>query len=152
LLDRSTGTITQPTLAERAGTYVSDAVQEYIPAGLAAPLVGAGVVPSEHDREDTASMLSAELTGIRTGQRVGGAGFSLSSVNETGVAVVPDEHVGEQTRRRADTAARGRIANSREAAVGDAAAAAAYVSHGTNQGHEIVGTSFSVTLISVYTH
>jgi hypothetical protein len=147
LLDRPTGTVTQPTLAERAGAYVPDAVKAYVPAGLAASVLGAGVVASEHDRKHTASMPTAELTGAGTGERVGGAGALPGSVNETGVAVVPDERVGEQTPTLA-----GRMANARNAALGSAAAAAAYVSHGTNQVRETIGTPALTFCLSIYSY
>jgi hypothetical protein len=81
-------------------------------------------------------MPTSELTGAGTGERVGGAGALPGSANETGVAVVPDERVGEQTPTLA-----GRISNARDTALSSPAAAAAYVSHGTNQVDETISKS-----------
>jgi hypothetical protein len=79
----------QPTLAERAGTYVPNAVKAYAPAGFGASGLGAGVAKSEHDHEHTESILTAEVTGAGTGEHVGGTGVLPGSTNESGAVLVP---------------------------------------------------------------
>jgi hypothetical protein len=91
--------------------------------------------------------MPAELTGAGTGERVGGAGALPGPVNETGVAVVRDERVGERTLTIA-----GRISTARHGSLGGAAAAAAYVLHGTNQVRETIGKSSVHLYPHAHTH
>jgi hypothetical protein len=80
----------QKTLGERA----KETVAPYLPAalvGTAASAAGVSVVASEHDRQHTTSLPSTELAGARAGEHVDGVGALPGSLNQSSVALLPEE-------------------------------------------------------------